>query len=558
MKAKSLLCSIPALFLSLPIAASTPAAQYGYMQQDLSQLARWRADLSNLPVYQAPAGYPASSGAVNLAEHMPIVAADRDQGHSGTCWNWGCQGVMSIDYAVQHPDEPLMTNGFSVQLLNSYLQLVDFMMAPGGSPLKFANFYNGLKFAIPWSNTNAYWRDGNIWNMAPAATIYTQPNMPLESVEVSTVLTFTNSAATAIANLKSALDAGHALWFNMTLANDDDWSTFCTFWGKTNANEDTVIDLAFGANHEYDQNNGGSHLVACVGYDDRDPDPAKHCWLMLNSWGDGGQGDDGMRRPNGMFRMAMHTQYDARLRASDTNDVIQMFEWGLLETTWANKVRKPVGGLSFNMPLRNSAASSVTLTNVSFPRSSLMTNVASAFVQVNWEDFSCSQEHGTWSVAPGGFHYDPNPGERLGVVMDINTNTCTWSLTATNFPADYARKIDPYRGLRIEGSCTQVKGSADNFALGTFLFAFDELEHTSTGGFTSPPPATPSLSLRLNGSHGVLRIAGETGRTCAVQETSALGGLWSVRALVPMTQPVEEVALPAPLDTNRFWRVKVQ
>ena len=132
------------------------------------------------------------------------------------------------------------------------------------------------------------------------------------------------------------------------------------------------------------------------------------------------------------------------------------------------------------------------------------------------------------------------------------------SLTATNLPPAYARYIDPHRGLRISASCVQVQGSADSLDLGTFLFAFDELDTTEVGGFVSPPPDAPRLSLRLDGAQGVLRIAGETGRTCAVQETDALGGLWSVRALVPMTQPVEEVTLPTPLDTNRFWRVKVQ
>ena len=558
MKPSFLRRPLASCFVCLPLAASAANLPYGYMHPDLAQLRQWQDELVGAPVYQAPAGYPSSSGYVNLLGHLPIVVTDRDQGHSGTCWLWGCQAVMSIDYAVQHPDASLMTNGFSVQFLNSYLQLVDFMMAPGGSPLKFANFYNGMKFSIPWSNENARWTDGNIWNMTMASTIHTQPNMPLESVQVSTVLTFTNSAATAIANLKSALDAGQALWFEMVLANDDDWATFCTFWGKTNATEDTVIDLAYGADHEYDYKGGGSHLVACVGYDDRDPDPAKHCWLMLNSWGDGGQGDDGVRRSHGLFRMAMHTQYDARLKSFDTNSVIRMFTWGRMETTWANKVRKEVGGLAFNLPLRDPATSSLRITNASFPKSSMMTNVASAFVQANWQDFSCAEAKGTWTHVADGFHYQSNPGGQPGVQMDINTNTCTWSLTATNLPPAYARYIDPHRGLRISAACVQISGSADSLDLGTFLFAFDELDGTAAGGFVSPPPDAPSLSLRLSGQQGVLRISGETGRNCAVQETDAIGGLWSLRALVPMTQPVEEIALPAPLDTNRFWRVKVQ
>ena len=78
------------------------------------------------------------------------------------------------------------------------------------------------------------------------------------------------------------------------------------------------------------------------------------------------------------------------------------------------------------------------------------------------------------------------------------------------------------------------------------------------GEYASQAPDSPTLALRLNGTQGVLRIAGETGSTCQVQESDALGREWTVRALVHMTQPVEEVAVPAPVTTNHYWRVKVQ
>ena len=68
----------------------------------------------------------------------------------------------------------------------------------------------------------------------------------------------------------------------------------------------------------------------------------------------------------------------------------------------------------------------------------------------------------------------------------------------------------------------------------------------------------PSLSLKLNGTQGFLKIAGEIGRTYLVQEANALNTNWWLRATVPMTQPVEEVVLPAPAATNRYWRVKAQ
>jgi hypothetical protein len=562
MKSKQLHSSHALAALALALSALSAAAAdvpYGYMHYDPALSQRWQAERATSPVYQAPGGYPALPGSVNLLDHMKYDASLRNQGDSGTCWLWGCQAVLSLEYAIQHPEAPLLTNGFSVQFVNSHVGLVDYFMFGGGTPGEFAGFFTAMKFAIPWDNINGRWTDGSGWNKTMAATIHTQPNMPLESVSASSVITFTNSEAVAIANLKSALDAGRPLWFNMTLANGEDWAAFCTFWGKTNAVEETVIDLAFGANHEFDPNSGGSHVVACVGYDDRDADPTKHCWLMLNSWGDGGYGPDGIRRPKGLFRMAMHTQYDARLTSWDTNAVNQMFEWGLLDVTWATKVRKGVSGLALNLPTRDPAASSVSFTKVSFPRTATPTNVYSAHVELNWRDFSCDPTKGNWTRLTNGFHYQSNPGQQPGLQMDIDTNACTWSLVATNLPAEEARYIDPHRGLAFEASCKETPESAGTLDLGgNHLFAFDELESTATGEYVSPPPDAPTLDLRVNGTQGVLRIGGETGRTCAVQETDALGSGWFLRALVPMTQPVEEVTLPAPLGTNRFWRVKVQ
>ena len=44
----------------------------------------------------------------------------------------------------------------------------------------------------------------------------------------------------------------------------------------------------------------------------------------------------------------------------------------------------------------------------------------------------------------------------------------------------------------------------------------------------------------------------------AGQQAGALDGNWSFQATVPMTQPVEAVTVPAPGNTNRFWRIKAQ
>lgn len=93
---------------------------------------------------------------------------------------------------------------------------------------------------------------------------------------------------------------------------------------------------------------------------------------------------------------------------------------------------------------------------------------------------------------------------------------------------------------------------------GLHAFAFDEAVNAASAQYTNGTPDSPALSLSFNGAQGLLRIAGETGRTYQVQETDALNGDWSIQTTVPMTQPVELVTVPAPAVTNRFWRIKAQ
>ena len=555
LKLCSLFRPLGCLTIFLPVLA-TAALDYGIMPLDNARLQQWQAERASLPVYQAPGGYPGLSGSVNLLSYLTYSAALRDQGHSGTCWIWGCQAVMSIDYAIKHPGAPVLTNGFSVQFLASHLIMVDPPLFGGGTANGFARFYRAMGYTIPWSNTNAEWTDGNGMNRTFAAWIHTQPNQPLNTVNVSDVATFGLSETQAIANIKSALDANHPLYFNLTLANDEDWEVFCTFWGKTNATEETVINLDYGDGHYLDTS-GGSHLMACVGYNDLDPDPAKHYWLMLNSWGVAEQNGE-KRRPNGVFRMAMHTKYSAVVIPS-MGDPAPLFQWGLLDTEFTSKVRKGIGGLALNLQTRDPNAGSFQITRVSFPRIADLTNVYSAFLELSSQGFSCTPADGDWTRTTNGFHYQSRNGVVPCLQMDIDTVSCTWSFAATNVSAEDSRTIDTHRGISFTASCKPSGESEDQLQLGNMrALAFDELITADGGEYSSPPPDAPALSFRLTGSQGVLRIAGETGHTCQVQETDALGSAWYFRALVPMTQPVEEIMLPAPPGTNRFWRVNVQ
>jgi hypothetical protein len=550
LKASSLFRPLGCLALFVPVLAAA-GLDYGIMPLDNGQLAPWRAELANMPVYQASPGYPNAPGSVNLLGHLHYDPHTRDQGHTGTCWLWGCTAVMSIDFDVQHGGTPALTNGLSVQFAASNLGFVNTSLQEGGNPNTVKHFYEAVGFGVPWSNTNADWTDAAGWNKTPSAWIHSQPNIPLSQVTASQLVTCTNDQPQAIAAIKSALDSNKALWFDLTLANDDDWSIFMGFWGKSNLTEDAIIDLAYGDGHNLDPT-GGSHLMACVGYNDQDSDPAKHYWIVLNSWGTA----EGYR-PNAVFHMAMNTKYDAAV--ATTTGPYPIFTWGLLDTVFTDKVRKGVASLAINVQTASPGANNIQINGVSFPPAQAPTNVYSAALGVNDQYFCCNPANGTWTKDTNGFHYQSGAGVVPGLQLDINPVTCTWSFAANNVSADEGRYLDSHYGFCFSLGYQPTSPDDPSLDLGRpRAFVYDELANAAFCQYTNLAPDSPALSLNLKGAQGVLRIVGETGRTYFVQAADALNGAWSLQATVPMTQPVELVTLPAPAGTNRFWRIKAQ
>ena len=462
---------------------------------------------------------------------------------------------MAIDYDVQHGGAPALTHGLSVEFAAANLGFVNSSLQSGGSPETFKHFYEAVGFALPW--TNAIWTDGSGCNKTPSAWIKTQPNCPLSQVTLTTLPTFTNDQQFAIATMKSALNSGKALYFALQLPSMADWANFMAYWGKSNLTEDVIIDLAPWAAHGSD-GSCGSHLMACVGYDDTDSDPAKHYWLILNSWGT----VDG-HRPNAVFHLAMNTQYDAAV----TNTMpIPMFGFGTIETAWSDKVRKGVASLTVNLQSASPGANTIQISGVSFAPALAPTNAYSAILtfmkptddifHFDNQAFACDPANGTWTRDTNGFHYLSHGGVVPSLQLDINPVTCIWSFVANNVSGALNRYLDSHYGLAFNLTVQPVVGSDSD--LGLRAFVYDELVNGGSSQFTWAAPDPPALSLSLKGTQGVLRIAGETGRTYQVQAADALNGAWLLQATVSMTQPVELVTVPAPVATNRFWRVQAQ
>lgn len=290
--------------------AMSPSMEYPIMRPTPEEAKRWteqykvapRAFLS--PRLQAElASAPGAS--FSLLDYLQYTPAERNQKYCGNCWAWAGTGVMEIDNAYKNG----LKNRLSIQYLNSNFRggSGSYWACCGGWLDDVADFYSSTKMAIPWSNANAHWQDGNRFcemhaTNVPASTISTNPNYPLISVQAEAVPTQKVGKETAIANIKNVLRQGKAIWFGYFLPDNSAWSDFTSFWSRESEEATWQPDIA--CDEAFNYNEGGGHAVLCVGYDDTDPDD--RYWIMLNSWG------APSNRLHGLFRMSMDMNYDCR------------------------------------------------------------------------------------------------------------------------------------------------------------------------------------------------------------------------------------------------------
>ena len=238
----------------------------------------------------------------DLLSYLYYIPEERDQGLVGTCWVWAGTGCMEIALNVQLG----IKDRLSIQYLDSLFEdgYGDDWAGTGGTPADFAGFYDEHKFIISWSNINAEYQDYNSGNSAAisADLIAVNSGYLLDSVDYGQIRTHGVGEDTAIMRIKNILNQNKGIYFAFYLADDEDWREFYDFWKYEPVS--TLWDKGFSAGKEWDSEEGGGHAVLCVGYDDSDPDPANHYWIMLNSWGDSNG------RPDGLFRVPMYYDYD--------------------------------------------------------------------------------------------------------------------------------------------------------------------------------------------------------------------------------------------------------
>jgi len=274
------------------------------------------------------------------------------QGNCGNCWVWAGTGTLAQTlYKATGTSTPLSIQFFNSNYMNGNLnmQKPHDWACTGGFPYTFADIYTsglnqsypGGPFVVPWSNTNATYKDedqednGYSQTTVPRNLIATTPNIGLSNIDAETILVppYSNQTA-AVENITRSLVDGKVIFYTMTLPNKTAWSQFRTdFWGyQPNATWD--MDLYNQSFYNKTEGEGGAHAMILIGYNKTDASKANQYWIVQNSWG------TSANRTKGQYKLKMWMDYNASF---NNNGWITQEFW-VFNTTW--KTDPTVSGIS--------------------------------------------------------------------------------------------------------------------------------------------------------------------------------------------------------------------
>jgi hypothetical protein len=311
------------ILLLLPILASAADPDYPVMRPDAATLQQW---MDSHTTAQATAVDGALKERLRAAmtagqgEHFDLFhrlgwntsnMAEREQGSCGNCYVWATTGLIEVAVNSQR----LSRDRLSIKFLNSFSGTGDpcsctssTCACGGGHPDTVRTFYASKGFAVPWSNTNAAFSSADAYGCcADSSSIGTEPRYTFAALgAVTTVPTSDIASDEAKLNMMTVLKQGKAIVFGITWADKEVREKNFQNWWHTHPYTDlwTAVDADCGVDHT----DGGSHDMLVIGYDTTDPDPARHYWIVLNSWGVTPTGI----RPSGTFHMPMNMNYSCR------------------------------------------------------------------------------------------------------------------------------------------------------------------------------------------------------------------------------------------------------
>lgn len=292
---------------------------YTIMKPDLETLMKWVKLYENSPRFSIAKDTKTIRGSKSLLSHLNYIPEERDQGSCGSCWIWATTGCMEISLDVEEG----IFDRLSTQYMNSCMdQNIYRFCCEGGSSHYVVSFYSKNRKAIPWSNLNAFYQDGDNSCDTSCSFIETIPNYPIKYIEAKTIETHGVGNDKAISNIKTALDQNIPVYFAFYLPTSAFWNSFFKFWFYNQ--ENIVWNYPEGAEDSH-WKDGGGHAVLCVGYNDVNPENSY--WILVNSWGTAGN-----LRPNGIFRMNMNTNYDYKIKTSE-GDIYSLY-WQIMDIDW--------------------------------------------------------------------------------------------------------------------------------------------------------------------------------------------------------------------------------
>jgi hypothetical protein len=452
-------------FAPANLTATLPVREYPIMHPTQEVASLWAGQYNaSSKAYLSPeiankmASAPVTS--FSLLDRLKYTPSERDQGTCGNCWAWAGTGVMELDYARQMG----VSERLSVQFLDSNYKsgCGNSGACCGGWLPDLVGFYQDKSILVPWSNSNAHYRDGGqgcgACSLVSASTISTNPHYDLSAISVNTIPTQKLTNEEAISNIKNVLLQGKGIWFAYYLPDKSAWDNFLRFWGSEPESSVWQPNSACGRSFNYQ--NGGGHAVLCVGYDETDPN--NRYWIMLNSWG------NTPGRPAGVFRMKMDMNYDCSY-----GDIGYAFYWMTLDMSYqqgdhewskaplvatANANSQPA------KPARPRGSSTGTLQkSYNYTASAIDPNGDDLQITFDWGDASTSQ---TEMVNSGSLVQMPHSWSQAGtyqvrvMARDENDAKSLWSTSkAVKIYAATARTKDrPAAGAKTE-KAGQGKGT---------------------------------------------------------------------------------------------------